>query len=200
MPALTPANDLVRARNITASEVGALLDKHPYSTPLSIYNRLMSIIPDERPNQSQAMALGVFLESRIARYAAKHLGLKIRAGRLTVEHPDVALCATPDYYVVGQRMLLEIKLSSKLYVWTDETLQPYIEWQARAQMACTNRDSVIVAALVGSAFYTVIVVRDAAKEARLIKAVDEFWQNHIMLEIPPSIEQMRLSTVTVEGK
>jgi len=145
------------------------------------------------------MALGTFFEARIARYTAVKLGLRLRANRDTLEHPEHSLCATPDYYVIGKRILVEVKLSSKLYVWTDETLQPYIEWQARAQMAVTNRDTVIISALVGSTHYLVTVVRDMEKERRMLKAVDDFWHDHILAEIPPDNEQTRLRFATVEG-
>ena len=39
MPALTAANDLVRARNVSASEVYALMGPHPYSSPSKIYDQ-----------------------------------------------------------------------------------------------------------------------------------------------------------------
>jgi hypothetical protein len=76
-------------------------------------------------------------------------------------------------------------LSSKLYVWSDETLQPYIEWQARAQMAVTNREAVIIAALVGSTFHTVTVQRDDLKERAMLSAVDRFWNEYVLPGIAP---------------
>ena len=168
MPALTEANDLVRARNVTASEVGALLDKHPYTDPTKIYDRLMSPIADLHV-QSEAMGIGVFLEPYVAKYAAKRLGLKLRAATRTVEYKGFAnLCATPDYLVLNKPMLVEIKVSSIMYGWTEDTLHPHYEWQARAQMACTNRDTCFVCAMVGSTFFAVPVVRDLHKEARML--------------------------------
>ena len=186
MPALTYANDLVRSRNVTASECGALMGKHPYSTPTSIYDRLTLSAMDTRGEQSEAMALGSFMEPYIARWTARKLGLKLRANPHTLEHKTTNLCATPDYYVLGRRMLVEVKLSSKLYVWTDDTLQPYIEWQARAQMAVTNRDAVIISALVGSQHHLVTVLRDEAKEEALLLAVDRFMSINVFGGVRPS--------------
>ena len=210
MPALTPDNDLVRARNVTGSEVYALLGHHPYTNPTKIYDRLMTPSMDTH-QQSDAMALGVFFEKRIAQYAAKHLGLRLRAAtrsieykgklerKLTGESVGVNLCATPDYYVLGQPMLVEIKLSSIMYAWNEDDLAPHYEYQARAQLACTNRDICIVCALVGSTFYAIPVVRDLQKERRMLEAVDNFWYGNVMTGNRPeaSDNQTRLRSAKV---
>ena len=174
MPPLTEASNIIRARNVTASEVGALLDKHPYMTAGNIYDRLRDPVGWElqRDPQNEAMALGTFMEPHIARYAAQKLGLRLRANTYTREHPKHPLCATADYLVLGHSMLVECKLSSIMYGWSDEKLAPHIEWQARAQMAVWDRDAVIIAALVGSKFYSLSIVRDTYKERRMLTAVD----------------------------
>ena len=190
MPPLTPESQIIRARNVTASEVGALLDKHPYASPRSIYDRLSDPVAWEmlRDPQSEAMYLGTFFESRIASYAAQKLGLRLRANRRTREHPHHRLCATSDYYVVGHRMLIECKLSSIMYGWSEDDLFPHIEWQARAQLAVTDRDVCIIAALVGSRFYSVQVVRDQFKERRMLNAVDEMMERLSQGNRPPEME------------
>lgn len=174
MPPLTEASNIIRARNVTASEVGALLDKHPYMTAGDIYDRLLDPLAWEalRDPQNEAMALGQFMEPHIARYAAQKLGLRLRANTYTREHPKHPLCATADYLVLGHSMLVECKLSSIMYGWSDEKLAPHIEWQARAQMAVWDRDTVIIAALVGSKFFSIAVMRDLHKERRMLLAVD----------------------------
>lgn len=204
MPALTPANDLVRARNVTASEVGALLGPHPYTNPTKIYDRLMTPAMDTH-SQSEAMAIGVFLEPFVARYAARRLGLRLRAATRSIEYKPVKgyqqptnLCATPDYLVLGQPMLVEIKVSSIMYGWSEDDLHPHYEWQARAQLACTNRDVCIVCALVGSTFYQVPVVRDLQKERQMLDAVNEFWYHNVMPGVRPAhIEQTRVTSAKV---
>jgi len=146
--------------------------------------------------QSEAMAIGVFLEPYVARYAARKLGLRLRAATRSIEYKgllekedgskvNVNLCATPDYYVLQRSMLVEIKVSSIMYGWSQDDLHPHYEWQARAQMACTNRDVCIVCALVGSTFYHIPVVRDLQKERRMLGAVDKFWYDHVMTGIRP---------------
>ena len=190
MPALTQQNDLVRARNVTASECYALLGHHPYTSKQRIFDRLTSPAIEIRTDQSEAMALGVYFEPYVARYAAKRLGLKLRAATRTVEHKSVSLCATPDYYVLGKPMLLEVKLSGITYGWSEDTLHPHYEYQARAQLACTNRDVCIVAALVGSTMYTIPVVRDMEKERVLLETVQAFFDEYIITGIRPAAEEV----------
>ena len=200
MPALTPDNDLVRARNVTASEVGALLGPHPYTSPTKIYDRLMTPAMDTH-QQSEAMAIGVYLEPFVARYASRKLGLRLRAATRSIEYkgkPPVNLCATPDYYVLSKPMLVEIKVSSIMYGWSEDNLHPHYEWQARAQLACTNRDICIVCALVGSTFYHVPVVRDLQKERMMLDAVDTFWYAHVMPGIRPEpVDKTRVTSAQV---
>jgi len=202
MPPLTAASNIIRARNVTASEVGALLGPHPYMTPQTIYDRLRDPITYEahRDPQSESMYLGVFFERRIAQYAAQKLGLKLRSNSRTVEHPDYPLCATPDFIVLNARMLVECKLSSIMYGWAEDVLQPHIEWQARAQLACTDRDVCIVAALVGSRFYTVPVIRNDEKEGRMRLAVRQMMQDVKAGNRPPDapVTETKVSTARVE--
>ena len=201
MPALTEKNDLVRARNVAASECYALMGYHPYTTKQKIYDRLMSPIIEQRVDQTEAMALGVYFEPHIAKYAARKLGLRLRSANRTIEHSKVSLCATPDYYIQGQRMLMEIKLSGIMYGWTEDDLHPHYEYQARAQLACTDRDVCIVVALVGVRLYIVPVVRDMEKERVLLETVQAFWDQHIMAGVRPTQEEeTSVRVVTVTGK
>ena len=198
MPPLTEANDIIRSRNVTASECYALLGRHPYTDPQRIYDRLTSPRDYGHPEQTEAMALGVFLEPYVARYAARKHGFKVRANLRSVEYPGpVNLCATPDYLILRQPYLMEVKVSGITYGWTEGDLHPHYEYQARAQMACTGRDAVLVVALVGSTFHSVWVTRDDEKEERLLTAVDEFMHNHVFAEVrPPAKDETLMAVVT----
>lgn len=201
MPPLTRESQIIRARNVTASEVGALMGKHPYTTPADIYDRLSNPEAWEanRDSQSEAMYLGTYFEPYIARYAAQKLGLRLRANTTTREHPKHALSATPDYLVLRHRMLVECKLSSVMYGWDEDTLAPHIEWQARAQLAVTNRNVCIVAALVGSRFYSIAITRDAAKEREMLSRVDAMMVS-LGSGIRPAEVETKVSKMKVSAK
>jgi hypothetical protein len=66
-------------------------------------------------------------------------------------------------------------------------------------MAVTNRDAVVIAALVGSQFHLVTVIRDMDKEERLLKAVDTFWQENVMEGVRPMTIQQTSIIARIEA-
>jgi hypothetical protein len=175
---------------------------HPYMSKVDVFDRLRDPIGWEahRDPQNESMRLGVFFERRIAQYASLKLGLKLRSNSRTIEHQEFPLCATPDFLVLNARMLVECKLSSIMYGWDEDTLQSHIDWQARAQLAVTDRDVCIVAALVGSRFYSVPVIRDDSKERMMLIAVQEMMHDVRVGNRPPEPTKLetKVSKVNVE--
>lgn len=189
---LTEANQVIRAQNVSASEVGALVGSHPYTTPERIWDRLMGV-EEERPT-SEAMETGSFMEGPILRLAEKRLGIKARQNARTYAHKTVRLCATPDALVIGQPPgLVEIKMSGRPEIW--RSVPEYVEWQVRAQMACTNRYTVAVCVLVGVGLRTFLIERDADLEDRMLAAVQVFWTDHILTGVRPEpiVEDLTLN-------
>lgn len=189
MPPLTPSNELIRAVNVTASEVAALLAPdastpggHPYATPEGIYDRLTVGVPFKT---SQAMRIGSHMEPAILRLAEAEFGFHARANSRTFEHRSVRLCATPDAFAISplpwamvpERALIEVKMSGRPELWKD--VPSYIEWQARSQLACTGRDVVYVIVLAAMRLIPFPIYRDSDKEAELTDAVQRFWTDHI---------------------
>lgn len=180
---LTAANAAIRSQNVTASECGALLGPHPYETPLTIWDRLVSPLPMER-QANEAMETGSFMESAILRLAEQRLGIKARANARTYQHPKAHLCATPDAFVLGTPPgLVEIKLSGRVELW--RSVPEHVEWQVRAQMACTGRQTAAVCVLVGAGLRTFLLEREADKEEQLIAAVERFWWMYVVPQVRP---------------
>jgi putative phage-type endonuclease len=185
MPPLTPANQEIRSANVTASEVGALLGPHPYTTPEGIWDRLCSPFALERVT-NEFMENGSFMEAAILRLAEKRLQLKARLNSRTFVHKTVRLCATPDAFVLGRPPgLIEIKLSGSRDMWSRDDSPDHVTWQVRAQMACTGRETAAVCVLIGSGLRTYLIVRDRAEEDRMLAAVDRFWREHVVTGIRP---------------
>lgn len=184
MPPLTPRNDEIRAQNVTASEVGALLGPHPYMTPELIWDRLCSPFALERAS-NEFMETGSFMEHAILRLAEKRLNLKARANSRSFVSKTHRLSATPDAFVIGQPPgLLELKLSGRPEMWRQ--IPEHVLWQVRAQMHCTNRDTAAVCVLVGAGLRTFLEVRDRAEEDRMLAAVQAFWIDHVVTGIRPT--------------
>lgn len=172
---------LARRDRVGASEVGCLLDEHPYLTKAALYLRITQGISLQRT--SARMQLGSDLEDTIARLAARDTGLKVRRSWRTYLHPTVPLAATPDYYLPPDG-LLEVKLSGDWELWRDG-LPPYIDWQVRAQLACTDRSTAVVAVLLNGSLKLYEVQRLWDEEDRMLLAVDAFFAEHVTPRIPP---------------
>lgn len=194
MPPLTPANAEIRAKNVTASEVAALLPGgHPYATAQSIYDRLTSTAVDDK--SSQAMRIGSHMESAILRFAEAEYGFRARANARTYKHPHLHLCATPDAFAttrmpwafVQERAIVEVKMSGRPELWRD--VPSYIEWQCRAQLACTKYDVVYIVVLAAMRLLSFPVYREPDKEAQLVEAVDAFWRKHIVAGVRPELAE-----------
>lgn len=180
---LTEANALIRSQNVTASEVGALLGPHPYTDPERIWDRLVSPLPMGE-DSSEAMETGSFMEIAILRLAEQRLGLKARANAKTYVHPAVRLCATPDALVLGTPPgLIEVKLSGRPEMW--RSVPPHVEWQVRAQMACTGRQTAAVCVLVGAGLRTFLLERDLVLEDQMLAAVVRFWFSYVVPKVRP---------------
>jgi len=184
MPAPTEAGHAIRATRVGASEVGAIVEpgQHPFTTPADIYARIVHGY--RRPVSGTRVRLGNDLEAYVARRWSELAGRKVLRCSRTYPHPDVALSATPDYYVPA-RDLLEVKVDrgGPSDDWAD--LPRYVYWQVVAQLACTNRDVAHVAALVGSDVRRFAVERDGSSEAQLLTAVHAFQVRHLAPKVPP---------------
>jgi predicted phage-related endonuclease len=172
---------LARRDRVGASEVGCLLDEHPYLTKAALYLRITQGVSLQRT--SARMQLGSDLEDTIARLLARDTGLKVRRSWRTYLHPTVPLAATPDYYLPPDG-LLEVKLSGDWELWRDG-LPPYVEWQVRAQLACANRQTGMVVVLLNGALRHFEVQRDLEQEERMLTAVVGFFAEHVTPRIPP---------------
>ncbi len=190
MPPLGPMNEVIRSACVTASEVAALMGNHPYTTPQSIYDRLVT--PAAKPDKgSQAMRIGSAMEGAILRFAETEIGFRARANARSLVHPRVRLAATPDAFLVGrwpsafveERALVEVKMSGRAELWQD--VPPYIEWQCRAQMAVTDRDVVYIVVLAAMRLLSFAVYRDADLETELLECVDAFWRDHVAARVRP---------------
>jgi hypothetical protein len=190
VPPLTEANAIIRAQNVSASEVAALVAEHPYTDAGAIYDRLVGGGGEARKT-SESMSLGTFFEERILRFAEQRDGFRARLNSRTFVHPTVRLCATPDAFVVRprpglfvpERALVEIKMSGRGDQWVEPL--PYVEWQVRAQMACTGRDTVYVYVLAGMRLLAFQLYRDPEKEARMLDCVQRFWTDNIVARVRP---------------
>jgi hypothetical protein len=126
------------------------------------------------------MAIGHAAEPVILRLAAERLGIPVRSNRRTFVHWLCSLAATPDAYVLDGAGLVEAKATNRSWIELSDPEPPRDwYWQAIAQLACTGRAYVVIAALAGATFVSWRVDRDREAEAQLVDAIRAFFADYI---------------------
>lgn len=137
-----------REGSLGSSDAPVVCGLSPYKSPLVLYYELHGELPRYSDDETQAQRIGSRLEPVIAELAAEELQIKIRkcAPRRHAKYPFMT--ANLDYEIVSHPKgpgVFEIKNRSGIKPW--ESLPEDIEIQARHQMAVTNREWGIVAAM-----------------------------------------------------
>ena len=137
-----------REGTIGSSDAPVVCGLSPYKSPLVLYYELHGELPRYTDEETQAQRIGSRLEPVIAELAAEELSIKIRKCPPR-RHPKHAfMSANLDYEIVSHPKgpgVFEIKNRSGIKPW--DTLPEDIEIQTRHQMAVTNREWGIVAAM-----------------------------------------------------
>ena len=138
-----------RSETLGASEVATILGLNPYESPFALWHRKKGLLPPIQ--QSEPMRWGQLLEDGIAHGFAERTGTPVRKhGWLLRSRTSPWLSVTPDYEIVGQNALLEIKnvSSYKEEEWISEGPVTY-QAQVQMQLAVTGADFGWLAGLVG---------------------------------------------------
>lgn len=173
---LTPDQKTNREGSLGSSDAPVVAGLSPYKSPLMLYYELHGELPRYSDEETAYQRIGSKLEPVIAELAAEELMLKIRrsAPRRSTTHPFMT--ANLDYEIVSHPNgpgVFEVKNRAGQKPW--ESLPEDIELQTRHQLAVTNREWGIVAALFQ--FGTIRhyeIERDKEIEAYLIEIEGRF--------------------------
>ena len=137
-----------REGSLGSSDAPVVCGVSPYKSPLVLYYELHGELPRYSDEETQAQRIGSRLEPVIAELAAEELQIKIRKcpPRRHAKYPFMS--ANLDYEIVSHPNgpgVFEIKNRSGIKPW--DSLPEDIELQTRHQMAVTNREWGIVAAM-----------------------------------------------------
>lgn len=176
-----------RRNGIGGSDASAIMGLNPYSSPLRVYLDKLGQI-DEKET-SEAMRQGVDLEQYVADRFVEALGKKVKKCNKILRHRDYPwMLANIDRAIVGENAGLECKTTSAYskFDFEDGEINPHYYWQAMHYLAVTGADSWYVAVLVlGKSFHIFQIGRDEAAISNLINAEREFWEEHVMVKVPP---------------
>lgn len=189
----------MRRTGITATQLPAILGKHPYYSAADVW--LEKVAPDKVEEvDNEAIHRGEDLEPAVASWAARELGMEVFEDPDTVRHHDDALLlATPDRLISDgdDAYILECKTSRSKMDWGDEyTDQVPIHYfyQVHHQLdVCLSYDNGAVTSnraflavmwgLDDNGMFTIQYDPELAEMCR--DYIHDWWEKHVAAETPP---------------
>jgi len=186
----------VRRTGVGASEVAAVVGWSPWQSPMSIYNLKLGIT---QPETNEYMEAGSWLEHSIAEWFSSRANVKLQRVNHTMRHKTFPWAlATPDRIVLGEGRkhdhICEIKTVGRTTEdWGEEgsdTIPKYYFAQCQWILEVTGHEVCDVVALFMDSrrLRTYRVERHAQLAEFLIDEVGDFWNNHVVPKIPPTID------------
>ena len=180
----------LRRTGIGGSDAGAIMGVSPYKGAFSVWADKQGKLPPIEDNE--AMRQGRDLEDYVARRFAEASGLRVRheySMLRSVEHP--CMLADIDRRIIGERAGLECKTSRDITMARYRNGEYPMEYycQCLHYLAVTGWDCWYLAVLVyGTDLLIYKICRDEVLDdiEALIKAEEAFWDNHMVLDVPPA--------------
>lgn len=180
----------LRRTGIGGSDAGAIMGVSPYKGAFSVWADKMGKLPPLEDNE--AMRQGRDLEDYVARRFAEASGLRVRheySMLRSVDHP--CMLADIDRRIIGERAGLECKTSRDITMARYRNGEYPMEYycQCLHYLAVTGWDCWYLAVLVyGTDLLIYKICRDEVMDdiEALIKAEEAFWDNHMVLDVPPA--------------
>jgi len=178
----------LRMKGIGGSDAAAILGLDPYKSPFDVYAEKLGLKPEQPDNE--AMRQGRDLEQYVAERFMEVTGKKVRRRNGILQHPEHHfMIGNIDRWVVGEKAGFEAKTTSVLNraKFSQGEFPPNYYVQCVHYMAVTGAERWYLAVLVlNKAFHVFTIERDEAEIKALIEAEKNFWENHVLKQIPPA--------------
>jgi len=176
-----------RRKCITGTDIAAIVGLSRYSSPMSVFMDKVGL--SEPFADNEPMRWGRTLEPVIAERYATDNGVELRKG-------EFISCGifggTPDY--LAPERLVEIKTAGYFAGrhWgepgTDQVPEAYL-CQVQWYLNLVDQEMADIAVLIGGQDYrTYTVVRNKTLIELLTASAETFWENHVVLQVPPAID------------
>lgn len=188
-----------RRQGIGGSDASVVVGLNPYKSRLTLYYDKKGLLPETQDNEQ--MRQGRDLEQYVADRWMEQTGKKCRKDNFMYRNPEHPfMLADIDRDVIGENAGLECKTTS-VYNKSDfdsgEIPLPYYV-QCMHYMAVKGYDRMYLAVLVlNKGFYSFIIERDETEIENLIEAEKNFWEAHILKDLPPDADDSESSTETL---
>ena len=176
-----------RRKSIGGSDAAAVIGLNRYRTPMEVYADKLGALPPKEDTES--MRLGRDLEEYVAQRFCEASGKKVRRLTETLRNPKYPFAhANIDRRVIGEKAGLECKFSNSLSLkrykngeFPDEYYTQCVHYLAVTRWERWYLAVIIVG--VGIKIFT--IERDEAEIEALMNAERDFWENHVLKQIPP---------------
>lgn len=178
----------LRRQGIGGSDAAAIVCLNRWRSAFDVYADKLGLKPEIPDNE--AMRQGRDLEQYVSERFMEATGKKVRRRNAMLQHPEYPfMIADIDRWVVGENAGLECKTTSVLNKakFYQGEFPPRYYVQCVHYMAVTGAERWYLAVLVlNSAFHVFTIERDEAEIQALIEAEKDFWENHVLKQIPPA--------------
>lgn len=179
-----------RKRYIGGTDAAAVVGLSRRKTLLECWAEKTGAVPYE-DKDSEPARVGRYLEAYVAHRFTEETGKKVRRVNDTIFHPNYQFIgANVDRRIIGSNEILECKTTTAWLAkeWeTSEIPQEYIV-QCLHYLAATGASRCFLAVLIGNQeFKWMVVERDEAAIASLVKREVEFWTKYVVPGVMPQM-------------
>ncbi|MEH7521976.1 YqaJ viral recombinase family protein [Bacillus sp. JJ1503] len=180
-----------RKAGIGGSDAAAIAGLNKWKSPVGVYLDKTGQAPDV-DMAGEAAYWGNMMEDIVAQEFSKRTGLKVRRRNAILKHPEHHfMLANVDRLIVGAREGLECKTASEYLkdLWEGEEIPASYLLQCQHYMAVTGYVAWHIAVLIGgNKFVYKKVERDEELIQYLIDIEKNFWEEHVLKQIPPAFD------------
>lgn len=190
----------LRRKYIGGSEAGAVVGLDSYKSPFSLWAEKTGKMPEFKGNITTKV--GAYLEDLVAHMFSEESGKRVRRKNRTLVNDTYPwACANVDRMIAGESALLEIKTTNSLPAMKKIKSGEYPErWYCQMvhYLAVTGLQKAYLAVLVNCRELRIFELeRDEAEIAALMAAEGDFWNNHVLTDIPPAADGNKATTEAV---
>jgi putative phage-type endonuclease len=190
-----------RKKRLGGSDIPILFGLNRFKSLYDLWHEKTGKLEDV-PLNSEAAKAGTLFEDGVIQYAEEKLG-KIRRNQYR-SAKDLPIGTNIDGIVMETDEPVEIKVEGLFWKlregWGDEGTDqcPYdVILQAHAHMTCQEADVCHVAAFLGGrGFCLYRIPRDEEIVQAIKEAAIDFWDNHVLADIPPKDDLPGIETLT----
>ncbi|MEB6549118.1 YqaJ viral recombinase family protein [Heyndrickxia sporothermodurans] len=180
-----------RTKGIGGSDCGIILGLNKYRTAFELWlEKTGQVEPIEIDNE--AIYWGNEMENVVAKEFEKRTDKKVRRSNFMYSHPNHPFIkANVDRLVVGESAVLECKTASAYLAkeWKDEEIPDTYLVQVQHYLGVTGKQKGYIAVLIGgNKFVWKEVERDEELINMIFQAEINFWNNHVLANVPPPLD------------